>query len=93
MENIIKELKEELLNKQMQFYKMDNKVMEIIKYELGIETGSIFDCDTRYALELGSLSYYTSDNDESIEVECRVIEENEDITEMIIEVTDIWFRQ
>lgn len=83
MENMLKELKEELLNKEITLCEMDNIAERITK-----STTSIFDAISD-CLEQKSCGYAIDEN-KNIIVEFEIIEENEDKTEIIIKVVDIW---
>lgn len=83
MENIIKELKEELLNKEMTLCEMDNAAERITE-----STTSIFDCIDD-CLEQKSCAYYLEEN-KNIVVEFEILEDAEDKTVINVKVTDIW---
>lgn len=83
MENIIKELKEELLNKELTLVEMDN-----IAESITGSTTSIFEA-INDCLEQKSVGYYIRE-DKNIIVEFEIIEENEDKTEIKVKVTDVW---
>ena len=82
MEGIIKELKEELLNKEVTLVDLDNTAERITE-----SSTSLFD----YAecLEQNSCAYYIKE-DKNIIVEWEVIEDAEDKTDIKVKVTDIW---
>ena len=83
MEEIIKNLKEELLNKEMTLLEMDNEAERITR-----STTSLFDAESD-SMEQTSCAYYM-DTDKNIVVEFEIINKNEDNTETLIKVTDIW---
>ena len=84
MEEIIKELKEELLNKEMTLVEMDNEAERITG-----STTSLFDAEND-CMEQTSWAYYM-DTDKNIVVEFEVINKNEeDNTETLVKITDIW---
>lgn len=83
MEEIIKSLKEELLNKKMTLLEMDNIVEKIS----GSST-SLFDAEND-CMEQKSCAYYI-DKDKDIVVEFEIIEQTEDNLETVVEVTDTW---
>lgn len=83
MKKLIKELKEELLNKKLTLVEMDNTMESIT----GSET-SVFDT-IRECLEQKSCAYYMEEN-KNIIVEFDIVEDNEEKTEILIKVTDIW---
>ena len=83
MKKIIKELKEELLNKELTLLKMDNEVERITG-----STTSVFDA-INDCLEQTSGAYYMEEN-KNIIVAFDIVEENEEKTEIIVKVTDIW---
>lgn len=84
MDEIIKELKQELLNKEMALVDMDNEAERITG-----STTSLFDSESD-CMEQTSCSYYM-DTDKDIVVEFEIINKNdEDNTETIVKVTDIW---
>lgn len=84
MEEIIKELKEELLNKEMTLVEMDNEAERITG-----STTSLFDAENN-CMEQTSCSYYM-DTDKNIVVEFEIINKNEeDNTETLVKVTDVW---
>ena len=83
MEKIIKELKEDLLNKEMTLVDMDNEAERITG-----STTSLFDAESD-CIEQKSCAYYM-DTDKNIIVEFKIIDKKEDNTETIVKVTDIW---
>lgn len=83
MENIIKELKKELLNKELTLCEMDN-----IAEKITGSTTSVFDAYTD-CMDQKSCAYYIKE-DKNIVVEFKITEENEDKTEIKVIVTDIW---
>lgn len=84
MERIVKELKEDLLNKEMSLVEMDNKVEQTTG-----STTSLFDF-TDECLKQMSCAYYINE-DKNIIVEFEIINKNEDdIAETIVKVTDVW---
>lgn len=83
MEEIIKNLKEELLGKEMTLLEMDNEAERITR-----STTSLFDAESD-CMEQTSCAYYM-DTDKNIVVEFEIINKNEDNTETLIKVTDIW---
>lgn len=83
MEKIIKELKEELLNKEMTLVDMDNEAERIT----GSST-SLFDSEND-CMEQNSCAYYI-DTDKNLIVEFEIIEQKEDNTETIVKVINIW---
>lgn len=83
MEEIIKELKEELLNKKMTLLDMDNEAERITG-----STTSLFDAESD-CIEQKSCAYYM-DTDKNIIVEFEIIDKKEDNTETLVKVTDIW---
>lgn len=82
MENMIKELKEELLNKELTLCEMDN-----IAEKITGSTSSIFDAPDE--IENGISAYWMAE-DKNIMVEYTILEENEDKTEIKVKVTDVW---
>lgn len=83
MEEMIKELKEELLNKEITLCEMDNVAERITE-----STTSVFDAVSD-CLEQKSCGYYIKEN-KNIIVEFDILEDNEDKTEIKVKVTDIW---
>lgn len=83
MEKIIKNLKEELLNKEMTLVDMDNAVKRISG-----STASLFD-EENDCMDQKSCAYYM-DTDKNIIVEFEIINKKQENTETIIKVTDIW---
>ena len=83
MKKLLKELKEELLNKDLTLVEMDNAVERITG-----STTSIFD-EISDCLEQKSCAYYMEEN-KNIIVEFDIIEENEEETESLVKVIDIW---
>ena len=84
MEEMIKELKEELLNKEMTLLEMDNEVERITG-----STTSLFDAEND-CIEQKSCAYFI-DTDKNIVVEFEIINKNdEDNKETLIKVVDIW---
>lgn len=89
MEEMIKELKEELLNKEMSLVDMDNEVGRITG-----STTSLFDAEND-CMEQNSCAYFIYDKEfigaKNIVVEFEIINENkEDSAETLVKVTDIW---
>ena len=87
MEEILKELNEELLNKEFTLVEMDNTILDLLKQN-DIVSGSLFD-NEYYCMESLSCSYYTGE-DEGIYVAFEIIkkdEENNLYTE--VKVTEI----
>lgn len=83
MEEMLKELNEELLNKEMTLVEMDNEVERIT------ESGtSLFDAESD-CMEQNSCSYYIRE-DKNIVVEFEIIKKEENNLETIVKVTDIW---
>lgn len=82
MKELLKELREELLNKEVTLLGLDNTAERIAE-----STTSLFD----YAecLKQKSCAYYIG-KDKNIIVEWEVIEKAEDNTDTIVKVTDIW---
>lgn len=84
MEEMIKELKEELLNKEMTLVDMDNEAERITG-----STTSLFDYEED-CMEQKSCAYYI-DTDKDIVVKFEIVTLNkEDNTETIVKVTDVW---
>lgn len=91
-ENLLKELKEEILNKEFTLLDLDNIVERVTG-----STTSVFDFDLDRDIindNEGSCSYYISYNDEAdmdeeINVEFTVIKENEDEKEILVKVTNV----
>lgn len=91
-ENLLKELKEEILNKEFTLLDLDNTVERVTG-----STTSLFDFDLERDIineNEGSCSYYISYNDEAdmdeeINVEFTVTKENEDEKEILVKVTNV----
>lgn len=83
MEEMIKELKEKLLNKKMTLVEMDNTAQGITNCTEGI-FDYLEDC-----LAQNSVAYYITE-DKNIIVEFEVVKENDDATKIEVKVTDIW---
>ena len=83
MEEMIKELKEELLNKEMTLVEMDNTAQGITNCTEGI-FDYLEDC-----LAQNSVAYYITE-DKNIIVEFEVVKENDDATKIEVKVTDVW---
>lgn len=91
-ENLLKELKEEILNKEFTLLDLDNKIEKLTG-----STTSVFEYDLERDIineNEGSCSYYISYNDETdmdeeINVEFTVIKENEDEKEILVKVTNV----
>lgn len=83
MEEILKELKEELLNKEISLVEMDNEVERITE-----STSSLFDYESD-CMEQNSCAYYIRE-DKNIIVEFEIIKKEENNLETIVKVTDIW---
>ena len=89
MEEMIKELKEELLNKEISLIDMDNEVGRITG-----STTSLFDAKND-CMEQKSCAYFIYDKEfigaKNIVVEFEIInEDKEDSAETLVKVTDIW---
>ena len=91
-ENLLKELKEEILNNEFTLLDLDNKIEKVTG-----STTSVFDFDLDRDIindNEGSCSYYISYNDEAdmdeeINVEFTVTKENEDEKEILVKVTNV----
>lgn len=91
-ENLLKELKEEILNKEFTLLDLDNKIEKVTG-----STTSVFDFDLDRDIindNEGSCSYYISYNDETdmdeeINVEFTVIKESEDEKGILVKVTNV----
>lgn len=91
-EDLLKELKEEILNKEFTLLDLDNTVERVTG-----STTSVFDFDLDRDIindNEGSCSYYISYNDETdmdeeINVEFTVTKENEDEKEILVKVTNV----
>lgn len=83
MEEMLKELKEELLNKEMTLVEMDNKVERITE-----STTSLFNTEND-CIEQQSCSYYIEE-DKNIVVEFKIIKKEANNLETTVKVTDIW---
>lgn len=84
MKEMLKELKEELLNKEMSLVEMDNEAERITG-----STTSLFDTEDD-CMEQTSCSYYIEE-DKSIVVEFEIVEKNEESNlNTIIKVANIW---
>lgn len=88
MEEMIKELKEELLNKELTLLEMDNTVQRITE-----KNGSLFDYESD-CVEQQSCAYgieYTEEmGAKNIIVEWETIEQGETNSESIVKVVNIW---
>lgn len=83
MEEIIKELKDELLNKEITLLEMDNEAGRITG-----STTSLFDFEED-CINQTSVSYYM-DKDKNIILEFKIIKKEENNLDTIVKVTDIW---
>ena len=83
MEEMLKELKEELLNKEFTLVEMDNTVERITE-----STSSLFDYESD-CMEQNSCAYYIRE-DKNIIVDFEIIKKEENNLETIVKVTDIW---
>lgn len=83
MEEMLKELKEELLNKEFTLVEMDNEVERITE-----STSSLFNCESD-CMEQNSCAYYIRE-DKNIIVEFEIIKKEENNLDTIVKVTDIW---
>ena len=83
MEKIIKELCDELLGKEMTLLEMDNTAIGIIG-----DTDSLFEYES-YVLEQNCACYFY-DDEHTINVEFKIIEENEEALDIIVEVENVW---
>ncbi len=88
IEELIKELKEELLNKEITLLDLDNDAQRITG-----STVSLFDAEND-CIEQTSCSYFLYDNkyigQKNIIIEFEIIDKNEDNLSTIVKVTDIW---
>lgn len=85
-ENLLKELKEEILNKEFTLLDLDNIVERVTG-----STTSVFDFDLDRDIindNEGSCSYYITEEEE-INVEFEIVENNEDEREILVKVTNI----
>lgn len=83
MEEMLKELNEELLNKEITLEEMDNEIERITG-----STASLFDAESD-CIEQLSCSYYIEEN-KSIVVEFEIINKEENNLDTIVKVTNIW---
>lgn len=84
MEEIIKELEEELLNKEMTLVDMDNEAERITG-----STTSLFD-DEKDCIEQKSCSYYM-DTDKYIIIEFEIVNKDEESNlNTVVKVVSIW---
>ena len=83
MEVIIKELKDELLNKEITLLELDNEAERITG-----STTSLFDFEED-CINQTSASYYM-DKDKNIILEFKIIKKEENNLDTIVKVTDIW---
>ena len=83
MEEILKELNEELLNKEMTLLEMDNEAERITG-----STTSLFDVEND-CMEQTSCAYYM-DKDKNIIVAFEIVKKEENNKETIVKVTNIW---
>ena len=83
MEEIIKELKNELLNKEITLLEMDNEAERITG-----STTSLFDFEED-CINQTSASYYMG-KDKNIILEFKIIKKEENNLDTIVKVTDIW---
>ena len=83
MEEIIKELKNELLNKEITLLEMDNEAERITG-----STTSLFDFEED-CINQTSVSYYM-DKDKNIILVFEIIKKEENNLDTIVKVTDIW---
>lgn len=88
IEELIKELKEELLNKEMTLLDLDNDAQRITG-----STASLFDA-LNDCIEQTSCSYFICDNkyigQKNIIIEFEIIDKNDDNLDTIVKVTNIW---
>lgn len=88
MEEMLKKLKEELLNKKITLLDLDNTVQSIVE-----NTNSLFDAE-KDCMEQNSCAYFVREDKflgrKDIIVGWEVIEEKENNLETIVEVDDIW---
>lgn len=83
MDEIIKELKEELLNKEMSLLEMDNGAERITG-----STTSLFDAEND-CMEQTSCAYYI-DTDKNIVLDFEIVKKEEDNKDTIVKITNIW---
>ena len=83
MDEIIKELKEELLNKEMSLLEMDNGAERITG-----STTSLFDAEND-CMEQTSCAYYI-DTDKNIVLDNEIVKKEEDNKDTTVKITNIW---
>ena len=84
IEKMVKEIKVELLNKEMTLLDMDNELMNALE-----TNNSIFDGDTESFIEDRNFVYQVQGLEDEIMVDFKVIEKNEDNLETIVKVTNV----
>lgn len=93
VEEKIKELKEEILGKELTLLEVDNKAMRILE-----SSTSIFGYEEREIIEMGGISYLiqkhdmwdSGTQDVYVNVVLKLIEENENTLEINVKVCDIY---
>lgn len=83
IKEILQELKEELLNKEMSLLEMDNEAERITG-----STTSLFDAESD-CMEQTSCAYYI-DTDKDIVLDFEIVKKEEDNKDTIVKITNIW---
>lgn len=83
IKEILEELKEELLNKEMSLLEMDNEAERITG-----STTSLFDAEND-CMEQTSCAYYI-DTDKNIVLDFEIVKKEEDNKDTIVKITNIW---
>lgn len=83
IKEILEELKEELLNKEMSLLEMDNGAERITG-----STTSLFDAEND-CMEQTSCAYYI-DTDKNIVLDFEIVKKEEDNKDTIVKITNIW---
>lgn len=83
MKEILKELKKELLGKEITLLEVDNTTISIIG-----STNSLFDTEND-CIEQESCSYYV-DTDKNVVIEFKILKKEKNNLETLVKVTKIW---
>jgi hypothetical protein len=82
MEKLVKELKEEYLNKEVRLLDLDNDLTEKLNCK------GIYEYDTRAMLE-NSFSYQVDDTD-AVNFEMEITEDGDNDLDIVVKITDIY---
>lgn len=83
-EKMVKEIKEELLNKEVTLLGMDNKLINALE-----TSDSIFDGDTESFIEDGNFAYQVQGLQDETMISFEVVEKNDNSLEVLVKVTNV----